>query len=81
MSVQRLEAELKLAKASERLEAARESMHADRNEETIRAYKKECDTVASIRQEFRSKYQAQVGPGDAAPQVGTIAVKTETRLA
>jgi predicted nucleic acid-binding Zn-ribbon protein len=72
----RLEAELELAKASEKLEAAREKMHAKRTEANIAAYQKESDKVAALRQAFRQNYQAQPGPDDAAPKVDTLTVKT-----
>jgi hypothetical protein len=76
----RLRAELELAEACEVLEEAREALHADRNEETIADYKAACDTVAPMRAAFREKWEARVGPGDAAPHVETVAVTSEAKL-
>ena len=66
--VERLEAELALAKALEPLEKAREAMHANRTAKTIAAYKAECDKVAAARSAFREKYPPGSGPGVAAPE-------------
>jgi len=50
--VERLTQELELAKLCEKLEAARETMHADRSESNIAAYRKWCDKVATARSAF-----------------------------
>ncbi len=72
--VERLEAELKLAKLSEKLEEAREAMHADRTPENIAAYQKWSNKVAAARSEYRTKHRpgAPVGPGDGVASVETV---------
>lgn len=70
MLVERLTDELEIAKACETLEIAREAMHADRNVETVTAYKASCETVAGLRSAFRMKYPLNPpvdGDGQAAP--------------
>lgn len=54
--VERLRDELALAEATEKLEAAREKLHAKRDEKTIAAYKRESDKVAALRQTFRTNF-------------------------
>lgn len=54
--VERLRDALALAEATEKLEAAREKLHADRTKKTIAAYKAESDKVAALRQEYRTKF-------------------------
>ncbi len=54
--VERLEAELALAKALEPLEEAREAMHADRTPETIQAYKTAAREAAAARAAFREQH-------------------------
>jgi hypothetical protein len=78
--VDRLASELHLAKLCEVLETARDKMHADRSEENITAYKAACDDVAQARSAHREIYRAQVGPGDAAPEVGTVNSKAGVKL-
>ena len=72
--VERLTAELELAKACELLEAARETMHADRSPKNIASYQEEANKVAGVRSSFRQRYAVVVGPGDAAPMADTVAV-------
>jgi hypothetical protein len=73
--VDRLEAELKLAKLIETLEEAREAMHAGRTPEKIATYQKAADKVATARSAFRERFEVQTGPGDAAPKPSTVSVK------
>lgn len=79
--IDRLTAELELANACEVLEAARGAMHADRSDENIAAYRAACEEVFGLRRAFRETYQAQPGPGDAAPAVDTIQTKAGVKLA
>ena len=61
--VERLEAELKMAKALEPLERAREAMHAHRTPKTIAAYKKACTKAAKARQAFREAFPPVASSG------------------
>ena len=65
--VQKLKDQLKVAEASQELEAAREAMHADRTDEAAMAkYKELSQKVADARVEFRTKYPPPVpADGDA----------------
>jgi len=74
--VERLEAELKLAKALVPLEAAREAMHAKRTKASIAAYKKACVKATKLRQEWRLKHRTiPDGPGDGTATPDTVAAK------
>lgn len=78
--VERLEAELALAKLAEPLEAAREAMHADRSEATIAAYKEASNSFAAARTAFREKYPPPPpAPGDAVATPDVVAATTEVR--
>jgi hypothetical protein len=72
--VDRLRAELALAEASQRLEAAREAMHADRSDAAkLRAYRRASERVVELRRDYRENHRpAAGGPGDAAPQPKTV---------
>jgi len=78
--VDRLTSELALAQLCEVLETAREKMHADRSETNIAAYKAACTEVQQARSAFRENWRVQVGPGDAAPEVGTVNAKAGVKL-
>lgn len=54
--VERLRAELELAEAVEKLESAREKLHANRTDKTIAAYKAESETVSLLRQAYRTNF-------------------------
>lgn len=73
--VERLEAELALAKLSEKLEEARAKMHADRSELNIAAYQKHCDKVAAARSAYREQYRPAPAPGDGLAEPETVKVK------
>lgn len=59
----------------ENLEAARDAMHADRNEDTVAAYKQACAAVQAVRVAERTAREAagppQVAEGDAAVRPGS----------
>ncbi len=79
--VARLEAELELARKCETLEAAREAMHADRNEQTIAAYQEACNEVAAARAAYREEHRptTPVEPGDgiASPETVEVSIGVE----
>ncbi len=78
--VDRLEAELALAKLCETLEVARDALHASRTPKTIARYKQACKDVVAARSSLRDTYRVPTGPGDAAPAVGTVALKAGAHL-
>lgn len=76
--VEKLSDQLELAKACEVLEKARNTMHANRNEENIAEYKAQSQIVSDIRVAFREKYPPPVpeeGDGVATPE--TVAASGE----
>ena len=74
--VERLTAELDLARKVEKLEAARTAMHADRSPKAIKAYKAACRQVNAARQAFREEHRvASTDPADASPAVKTVRAK------
>lgn len=72
--VQKLQDQLVVAKACARLEEARDTMHADRSEENIEAYKVESEKVQKARTAFREKYPPpkMVAEGDGVATPATV---------
>lgn len=70
--VERLEAELALARLVETLEDKRGAMHGHRNAETVREYRAASEEVAAARKAFRERWRVEVSDGDAAPLVETV---------
>ena len=59
--IEMLEAEIVVEKLQQTLEKTRDAMHADRNPQTIKAYKQACRLVVDARQDFRLAYPAYRG--------------------
>lgn len=72
--VKRLESELELAKALEKLERAREKMHADRKDKRAHtAFRNASEEVAKLRSAHRTKFPTTPsGEGDAVATVDTV---------
>lgn len=78
--VERLERELDLARLAEELEQAREAMHADRNPETIRAFKDLSKQYATLRTAFRLAFPTSpVSEGDAIARPDTVRASTQVQ--
>lgn len=77
--VHRLQSELRVAKACEVLEAAREAWHADRGDNAARkAFRKAEGRVAELRQAHRVRFPVTPAPGDAAPKVETVKARARS---
>jgi hypothetical protein len=80
--VERLEAELALAKLSEKLEAAREAMHADSSPKNVSAFKKLSVQVTDARRDWRVNHRDKApkppGAGTANPE--TVRGKAKANL-
>lgn len=75
--VARLESELQVAKASEKLEKARERFHRNRKDKAAHtAFKKASKIVADLRRAHRENFgPREPEPGDGVAHVPTIQVK------
>lgn len=77
--IERLEAELKVAKLGASLEAAREAMHASRSPSSIATYSKAARKMAEARTAFRLAYPVtRPSSGDAIATPETV--KVESRV-
>jgi hypothetical protein len=76
--VERLEDELALAKAKEKLEEARAAFHADRSDIAAkRAYRKASKQVQQARSSYRLKHPIRSEPGDGVAQPETVRAKAK----
>lgn len=73
----RLEAELKMQKAVDKLEELRDAMHADRGDRAkVQAYRKQGEIVHAARREYREKHRVKSSnPNDATPTPDTVEAK------
>jgi hypothetical protein len=73
----KLDAEERVRKVGDKLEEAREAMHANRTQETIRAYKVASRKMVEARQAYREEYVPAGGPGSAVTETVKVKSKVE----